>query len=137
MKKFFLFLPFFLSFLLISRAMAFGTAASGKELLDYCEMAMDIHDRQFGKPQTEPEYILGTKTGICEGYLMTANEMRFQVSNKSTKNCGTYSAFCLPPNYNLLVGASVVVKYLKNHPEQQNLPASLLVSRALGTYFPC
>jgi hypothetical protein len=91
---------------------------------------MDIHDKQFGKPQTDPEYILGTKTGICEGYLMSANEVRFQ--EKYSK-----PPFCLPSNYNLLIGASVVVKYLKDHEDQQNLPASLLVVRSLATYFPC
>ncbi|HSW68743.1 MAG TPA: Rap1a/Tai family immunity protein [Gammaproteobacteria bacterium] len=137
MEKIFLYLLCSLSFLLTSAAVGFGPNATGKELLTYCELAMDIHDRQFGKPQTEPEYILGTKTGICEGYLMSANEMRFKTVAKNSKNCINYYSFCLPPTYNLLVGASVVVKYLKNHPEQQNLSASLLVSRAFGTYFPC
>jgi hypothetical protein len=106
------------------------TQCTGKELLEYCQIAMDIHDKQFGNPQTDPEYILGTKTGVCEGYLMSADE-----ADKWTRP-SRYS-FCLPPNYNLLVGASVVVKYLKTHESQQNLPASLLVSQALHTYFPC
>jgi len=97
--------------------------ATGKELLTYCKLAKDIHDRQFGNPQTEPEYILGIKSGICEGYLMSANE--------------NASSFCLPYGYNLLLEASVVVKYLQDHPEQQHLPASVLTAKSLQTYFPC
>lgn len=111
---------------------AFTTSATGKELLEYCQIAMDIHDKQFGNPQTEPDYILGAKTGICEGYIMSANEMRLHGKMPQTD-----IKFCLPPNFNLLIGASVVVKYLKDHPNQENLPASLLVARSLEMYFPC
>ncbi len=132
MKKIIIILLAFLPFLFSSSVCAFMTSATGKELLEYCQIAMDIHDKQFGNPQTDPEYILGAKTGICEGYLMSANEMQFH--GKSTRNP---VHFCLPPNFNLLIGASIVVKYLKEHPDQENLPASLLVARTLETYFPC
>lgn len=120
-----------ISLLFVEPLFAFMTRATGKELLEYCKIAMDIHDKQFGNPQTDPEYILGTKTGICEGYLMSADETR------SPSRYVTHASFCLPPTYNLLVGATVVVKYLKGHPDQQDLPASLLVARSLETYFPC
>lgn len=133
MKKYLLLLA--LSMLLVSPVFAFMTSATGKELLEYCKLAMDIHDKQFGKPQTDPEYILGAKTGICEGYIMSANERRFQ--EKYTRKPMGYTAFCLPPQFNLLIGASVVVKYLEVNPNQEELPASLLVARALETYFPC
>jgi len=123
-----------LSVSLASPILAFMTQATGKELLEYCKIAMDIHDKQFGNPQTDSEYILGTKTGICEGYLMSANEMRGRISSSRYSN---YPVFCLPPTYNLLMGATVVVKYLKTHPEQENLSASFLVARSLATYFPC
>lgn len=116
-----------ISFLWASPVLAFTVSSTGKDLLEYCQIAMDIHDKQFGNPQTSPDYILGAKTGICEGYLMSANEMRFNHK----------SSFCLPPNYNLLIGASVVVKYLQDHKDQENLPASLLVARSLEFYFPC
>ncbi len=136
MKRSFLFL-FVLLFTL--PVFAFSTTATGGDLLEYCKIAMDIHDRQYGKPQTEPEYILGAKTGICEGYLMSAKEMQLQFVTdcRYTKNQRRCASFCLPPTYNLLIGASVIVKYLKDHKEQQDLPASLLVNRALATYFPC
>ncbi len=107
---------------------AFAPTSTGKELLEYCKIAMDVSDKQYWKPQTEPEYILGAKTGICEGYLMSATERRLQ---------SRVQLFCLPPDYNLLVGASAVVQYLKAHPEQENLSASFLVTRSLETYFPC
>ncbi len=115
--------------LLVSPIFALTPTATGKELLEYCKIAMDIHDRQYGNPQTSPEYILGVKTGICEGYLMSANEI--------TNNRSGRASICLPYQYNLLIGASVVVKYLENHPNQQSLPASLLTVRSLETYFPC
>lgn len=132
MKKFLMLILASLSSLLTSPLLAFAPCATGKELLEYCKIAMDIHDRQFGYPQTDPEYILGTKAGICEGYLMSANEMHCQ-----TQYAKNYACFCLPLNYDLLIGASVVVKYLKNHPEQQHLSASLLVAKSFATYFPC
>ena len=123
-----------ISLLFVSPLFAFMTRATGKELLEYCKIAMDIHDKQFGNPQTDPEYILGTKTGICEGYLMSADEMQ---SARVSSRSGGNRTICLPPTYNLLVGATVVVKYLKDHRDQQDLPASLLVERSLHTYFPC
>lgn len=123
------------SLLITSQLYAVMTNATGKELLEYCKIAMDIHDTHFGKPQTDPEYILGVKTGICEGYLMSANEMH--VREKPARNNTQNNTFCLPINYNLLIGATVVVKYIEGHPAQENLPASVLVAKSLATYFPC
>jgi len=110
------------TFLVSSTTFADKQFSTGKELLEYCQIAADANDRDAWKPQTEPEYILGTKAGMCAGYLMSATEL---------------NRFCFPPNYNLLLGAAVVVKYLKKHPEEQTLSAALLTSRAYKTYFPC
>ena len=138
MKKFLILSTLLLTQLIVIPAKADMTQSTGKELLQYCKLAIDIHDKQFGNPQTESEYILGSKTGICEGYLMSANETRFQsITTRGRIQHDTHPVFCLPPTYNLLVGAAVVVNYLKEHPDQESLPASFLVRRSLETYFPC
>lgn len=117
-----LFSIFIITFLFSATAFPDKQFSTGKDLLEYCKTAGDATDRESWKPQTEPPYILGTQAGMCAGYLMSATEL---------------NRFCFPPNYNLLLGAAVVVKYLKQHPEEQTLSAALLTTRAYKTYFPC
>jgi hypothetical protein len=105
------------------------TPFKGSNLLEYCQTAIDLLDNNFGRVQMQNEYIEGTKTGICQGYLMSINEMQLSLSQKAT--------YCLPNNYNMLRGAATIVKFLKDHPEQQQLPANRVVLNAFQTYFPC
>ncbi len=122
MKKIIVNLLISVTLLFSSHSFADKQFSTGKELLEYCEIATDVMDREYGRPQTQPDYILGTKAGMCAGYLMSATELH---------------RYCFPPNYNLLLGAAVVVKYLKKHPEQQTLMAALITMKAYAAYFPC
>lgn len=106
---------------------------TGKKLLDYCQVALDIFDNNYGRVQTESEYLQGSKAGICQGYLMSVNEMRGLMN----QNKHASSNYCALNNCNILKVTAVVVKYLKDHPQQLNLPASTLVLNAYQTYFPC
>lgn len=99
------------------------TYLTGRELADYCKVTLDIYDHNFGRVQTEPECLQEAKSRTCRGYLISANEHYF---HNQYGSC--------PPN--LLRQAAAVVKYLDDHPCQQNLPASFLILKAYEKYFP-
>ena len=63
--------------------------------------------------------------GIAEGY-----SGRLSVSQHS-------QSFCLPSNVTLAQSRDVVVKWLRNNPENRHLIASALVVTALNAGFPC
>ena len=104
---------------------------TGVRLLDYCKIAIDFLDNNYGRVQIDSEYVQGTKAGICEGYLMSVNELYAAPAKGSKK------LFCMPENYEVSKTIAAVVKYLKDNPKQLDLPASLLVLRAYERYFPC
>jgi len=125
LKKSLLFLiAFFLYFPLVSLAATYDL--TGEKLLAYCQIAMDLVDNNYGRAQIESEYLQGSKSGICQGYLMSVNEIRNQNHKK----------ICLL-NDCMLKRIAVVVKYLKDHPQQLQQPASTLVFNAYQMYFPC
>ena len=52
---------------------------------------------------------------------------------------GAYNTFffCSPNNIELGQVVDIVFKYLQNHPEKRNLPANILVVKALKEVWPC
>ncbi|MGM3172542.1 Rap1a/Tai family immunity protein, partial [Dickeya lacustris] len=52
---------------------------------------------------------------------------------------GEGKIFCSPKTGSLVVGqvSDVVSQYIKTHPEQRNLPAVILTTKALTQAFPC
>lgn len=93
---------------------------TGKKLLEYCRVALDIYDNNFGWIQKETEYTQGVKSGKCLGYVMGVKEL-----------------YHLPMIYNKFAEISFIVNYLENHPGQLNWPASVLVLNAFEVYCPC
>ncbi|MHB1948443.1 MAG: Rap1a/Tai family immunity protein [Gammaproteobacteria bacterium] len=104
---------------------------TGVKLLDYCKIAIDFLDNNYGRVQTDSEYLQGTKAGICEGYLTSVNEF-YSLPRKGEKKL-----YCMPENYEISKAIAVVVKYLKDNPKQLDLPATILVLRAYERYFLC
>lgn len=100
-----------------------STPFTGKELLENCEVALDIHNNNMGRVQTENEFLQGTKAGFCEGYLQAINQAQ---ANR-----------CLPENNNPLVNIAIVVKYLKMHKHQLDMPAAQLVLKSYEYFFHC
>lgn len=121
MKKCFIVICLFFAF--IPTAFSSPTHLTAKELLAYCEVAMDVFDKNFGRIQTEREFLQGTKAGICQGYIMGMND-----AGKRP---------CLPANFIMLENVAAVVKYLKTHPQELGLPASVAVKRSFEHYFNC
>jgi hypothetical protein len=124
MKKIFLIL---LSSFFSSCLFAAPIALTGEQLLENCQVTLDIHDKNFMAVRTESEFIQGAKSGICQGYLMSVNEVRQFARHR----------YCLPEQLNMLEAAAVIVKYLKAHPKDLSAPASSLVMNAYQAYFPC
>lgn len=96
---------------------------TGKELLNYCEVSLDIHDNNMGRVQIESDFLQGAKAGFCEGYLRGIDE--------------AHGKKCLPENNERLANIAIIVKYLKDHPQQLDSPASYLVLKAYQYYFHC
>lgn len=116
--------------LFTSCSFAAPTCFTGEQLLTDCRAALDILDYNFGRVQIQSEYLQGNRSGICQGYMMSVNEMQ-------SSNAKKLPAFCLPLNYTQLRGAAAVVQYLENNPSQQMLPPSQIVLNAFKRYFPC
>jgi hypothetical protein len=47
------------------------------------------------------------------------------------------SGICLPPATTANQVRLIAEKYMRDHPEQLQLPAALIITRALGASFPC
>jgi hypothetical protein len=65
MKKFFLIL-LLSSFLIPLSAFANSIMLTGAQLLDYCQVTLDIFDKNFGRVQKENEFSQGSKGGQCQ-----------------------------------------------------------------------
>lgn len=128
-KLYFVISLFIFSFLLTSKPCGAMNHLTGQELLDNCKVALDIFDKNFGFVKTDTEYLQGVKAGICEGYIMSANETLHPLRAKNR--------YCLPSDNDMRGPIAVVVKYLKNHPQELNLPASVLVTKTFDIYFSC
>jgi len=100
-----------------------SSTLTGKELLDYCEVALDIHDNNLGRVQVENEFLQGTRAGFCEGYLQAIDQ--------------AHGKHCLPDHNERLANIAIVVTYLKKHTRQLNMPASSLVLKSYEYYFHC
>jgi hypothetical protein len=122
------------TFVLFTHSTTLCANTSGPELLANCQTALDAIDNNFGRVQTEGEYLQGNKAGKCQGFLSSVNEM--YLLNSAIKN-NLPLKYCLPNNYNSLEGASAVVQYLKKYPQQKNQAATLIVLQAFQYYFPC
>lgn len=132
----------FLATSLMTSSVAFANTTdpmTGKNLLEYCQVALDILDNNLGRVQTESEYTQGSKAGKCQGYLMSVNELHELSAYypQTFRKVDKYYLYCLPESNNMLTNIAAVVKYLKDHPQQLNWQASLLVLRAYETYYPC
>lgn len=74
-------------------------------------------------------FAMGQCMGMLEGVSGSAQILSTQLPETMRT--------CLPQSYNNGQGVRVVVKYLRDHPKDLNLPASFLVMMSLKTAFPC
>ena len=111
---------FLLIFAPTSCALAQGNWA-GKEFLDACKVLATSVDAK-DDPVDDPVLV-----GYCAGIVHT-----LMIPRK-------YSDFkiCPPENATVQQGATVLVKYSDDHPQELNLPAVLLALAAFRNAWPC
>jgi hypothetical protein len=105
-----------------------------KELFNNCKVTLDIVDNNFARVQTESNFLQGTKSGKCQGFIDSVNQMNFL---NLSRNVSRSLKYCLPASYTSLQGATAVVLYLKKYPQEKSTDAIVVVLRAFNKYFPC
>lgn len=119
--------------LLISALPAFA-GTTGNDVLDKCQTALRLYENNGGP---DNEHFDG---GWCFGWVSGASELT-KLHNEWTsfvKEKPTLLQFCLPDSgVPLVQEVRVVVKYLKDHPEQLHEDGMGLTIAALRAGFPC
>ena len=122
-------------FLLISGCLVaqdFDWKGDGSSLLRKCSLAVRIFD---GEKLSSADAVEGT---FCVGYISGIHDMDYTVQMLEEHEKITLMKHACPPsNVSTEQAVRVVVKYLRDNPERLNLPASVLVTGAVRTSFPC
>jgi len=104
----------------------------GSSLLTKCSLAVRVFD---GEKLSSADAIDG---GICIGYLWGSHDTDFMVQMLEEHEKITLMKHACPPsNASTAQIVRVVVKYLRDNPERLHLPASVLVTDAIRSSFPC
>ncbi|HEV2112583.1 MAG TPA: Rap1a/Tai family immunity protein [Terriglobales bacterium] len=109
----------------------------GNELLQYCNASIQFLDSGGFKSETQ-----ATKSGWCMGYVAAFVQLSgtalLMDETAGHKDMRQYYP-CFPEETGMTTGQAirVIVKYLKDHPENLHLPAVVLSLEALQNAFPC
>ncbi len=95
-----------------------GSFTDGNTLLDYCI--------ETEKSTSDPEFY---KAIMCSGYVDAAIDAT-AIPNVQTN-------YCFPAGVKRRQIYAVVLKYLRDHPEQLHLNGVVLVHKAIESAFPC
>ena len=112
-----------------SLLMVFPTIAAadhysdGKLLQENCSEALKL----FNSREKADVF----QAGSCLGYIRAANDMYEIMVNNANRT------ICIPSGLDAKHLVMVVVKYLNEHPEKLQDPASASVYEAFQVYFPC
>ena len=103
------------------------TDYTGNEMLQPCATFDEARTHNVPKPPAGDAFLVGTCMGMVSG-------IRFLVG------AATYSnqyAVCVPPGVNNGQSVSVVVRYMRNHPELLHKPFKHIVLAAFFEAWPC
>jgi hypothetical protein len=104
----------------------------GNTLLRTCSLAVRIFD---GEKLSSGDAVDG---GFCLGYIMGSHDMDIAVQVMEEHEKTTLMKHsCVPSNASTAQVVRVVVKYLRDNPERLNMPASVLITDAVRSSFPC
>lgn len=106
-----------------------ANAWSGELLLDNCNDAIKILNNNGYYTNYNRAAEQFTNSGNCLGYIAATADLMGLDKNKS--------GFCPPIGATYYQFVRVTSKYLNKHPEDINMPASVLVITALAQAFPC
>jgi len=122
-------------FLLISGylvAKDFDWKGDGGSLLTKCSLYVRVLD---GEKLSSTDALEGA---FCVGYIWGNHDTDFMVQMLEEHDKITLMKHACPPS-NASAGQAVrvVVKYLRDNPERLHMPASVLVTDAIRSSFPC
>lgn len=121
-------------FLLISGCLAAQDdwKGDGSSLLTKCSLAVRVFD---GEKLSTADALDGS---FCVGYISGIHDTDYMVQMlEEHEKISLMKHACPPSNASTGQAVRVVVKYLRDNPERLNLPASVLVTDAIRSSFPC
>jgi hypothetical protein len=92
-------------------AQNFTAFETGNELLNICNVRAD-DQKHFND--------------LCSGYIAGASDM-----------LNSQSTICTPKDVSVHQTVDVILNYIREHPAQRNMAATMLIGDALGQAFPC
>ena len=98
----------------------------GNQLLEECNHVINALDNE----NTNIDQIAAA---LCLGYVQGVHDLYAALKNGEF----IVSQYCKPQNAPVSQMLRVIMKYLKDHPENLNYSASSLIIKALGEAFPC
>ena len=118
-------------------ANAMDVAASGTNFLELCSSVEISPDKMNVADLANMHRCQGFMEGLRDGIGVAAAVI--QHSNPSLNLKGSISdlGICFPDEASLLQVIRVVLKYIREHPEQAHLPSAVLVFSADLQAFPC
>jgi len=104
----------------------------GSSLLTKCSLAVRVFD---GEKLSSEDVAKGA---FCVGYISGNHDTDFMVQMLEEHQKITLMKHACPPsNASTEQAVRVVVKYLRDNPERLHMPASILVTDAIRSSFPC
>ena len=101
----------------------------GSKLLDDCQEAI-----RFQENKNAPS-INFSSVNICTGYILGISDLH--ANFVSSVGCFDPPFFCKPPPADLEQLVKIVVKFLKENPQDLHFQGSVLTMAALKEAFPC
>lgn len=131
------FLPFLLLFsciLAVPVNAQQNISTSGNEYLEICSV--------LEKPQKQLTEVDFLHSGLCEGFMLGLQDgvgMSFSFMKKGEAGSMEDIGVCFPAGDTLELGqiVRVVLKYIRQNPEQAHLQSATLVFMATRAAFPC
>ena len=104
----------------------------GSSLLTNCSLAVRVFD---GEKLSSVDATEGT---FCVDYISGIHDTDFMVQMLEEHEKITLMKHACPPsNASTVQAVRIVVKYLHDNPERLHMPASVLVTDAIRSAFPC
>lgn len=112
---------------------------TGKDILEDCQVKLKVQDaKSENMPSSE-----AFQAGACTGYIKGIDDMEIIYASiiagpsASEKEVKKYSLYCLPMGTTNNQMANIIVKYVKDHPDEMNTDANVVVVKAFRAAFPC
>lgn len=113
---------------------------TGKDLLENCEVKLKLSEK---KPTESVNSTEAFQAGACTGYIKGFDDMEIIYASiiagpsSNEADVKKYSLYCLPTGTTNLQMATIIVKYIKDHPAELNDDASLAAAKAFREAFAC